>query len=206
VSTVFLYNYCMTETTYTSLRQSLASVLDRVANDREVVIIRRKGEQRVALVPADELAGLMETAHLLRSPRNAQRLLSALRRATSGKGKPEASSKALDKLRREMGVGGGRWARCCFSSGIPAGFAVLGGKRSQGCAAGFRIDRGDFAGSFYWVGKTGAAEIRFGGLLVAPNHAGASPSVSRECGADRFSAGAVSLLGAGPVLMALKIP
>jgi antitoxin YefM len=51
---------------------------------------------------------LMETAHLLRSPRNAQRLLSALRRATSGKGKPEASSKALDKLRREMGVGGGR--------------------------------------------------------------------------------------------------
>jgi antitoxin YefM len=108
VSTVFLYNYCMTETTYTSLRQSLASVLDRVANDREVVIIRRKGEQRVALVPADELAGLMETAHLLRSPRNAQRLLSALRRATSGKGKPEASSKALDKLRREMGVGGGR--------------------------------------------------------------------------------------------------
>jgi len=98
----------MTETTYTNLRQSLASVLDRVANDREVVIVRRKGEQRVALVPADELAGLMETAHLLRSPRNAQRLLSALRRATRGKGKPEAPDKALDKLRREMGVAADR--------------------------------------------------------------------------------------------------
>ena len=88
----------MTETTYTNLRQSLASVLDRVANDREVVIVVRKGERKVAMVPADELAGLMETAHLLRSPKNAQRLLTALRRATSLKGKPEP----LEKLRREM--------------------------------------------------------------------------------------------------------
>ena len=90
----------MTETTYTNLRQSLASVLDRVANDREVVIVVRKGERKVAMVPADELAGLMETAHLLRSPKNAQRLLTALRRATSLKGKPEP----LEKLRREMGL------------------------------------------------------------------------------------------------------
>jgi antitoxin YefM len=90
----------MTETTYTSLRQSLASVLDRVADDHELVIVRRKGDKRVALVPADELASLMETAHLLRSPKNAQRLLSALRRAQAGKGRPEP----LDKLRREMGI------------------------------------------------------------------------------------------------------
>jgi antitoxin YefM len=96
----------MTETTYTSLRQNLASVLDRVADEREIIVIRRKGEQRVALVPADELAGLMETAHLLRSPRNAQRLLTALRRAANRKGKLEAPDKALDKLRREMGVAG----------------------------------------------------------------------------------------------------
>lgn len=90
----------MTETTYTNLRQSLASVLDRVANDHEVVIVRRKGDKKVAMVPADELAGLMETAHLLRSPKNARRLLSALRRATARKGKPEP----LEKLRREMGL------------------------------------------------------------------------------------------------------
>lgn len=93
----------MTETTYTSLRQSLASVLDRVANDHEVVIVRRKGDRKVAMIPADELTGLMETAHLLRSPKNAQRLLAALRRATARKGKPEP----LEKLRREMGLGAG---------------------------------------------------------------------------------------------------
>ena len=71
----------MTETTYASLRRSLGSVLDRVADDREVVIVRRKGDERVAIVPADELEGLMETAHLLRSPRNARRLLTAVERA-----------------------------------------------------------------------------------------------------------------------------
>ena len=88
----------MTETTYTNLRQSLASVLDQVANDHEVVIVRRKGDRRVAMVPADELAGLIETAHLLRSPRNAQRLLTALRRAKARKGTPET----VDQLRREL--------------------------------------------------------------------------------------------------------
>ena len=90
----------MTETTYTNLRQSLASVLDRVANDHEVVIIRRRGEKTVAMVPADELMGLMETAHLLRSPKNARRLLTALQRAVRRKGKPEP----IDKLRREMSI------------------------------------------------------------------------------------------------------
>jgi len=89
----------MVETTYTSLRQNLASVMDRVVNDREVVIVRRKGDQRVAMIPADELSGLLETAHLLRSPKNAERLLSALKRAKQGKGRPES----LDKLRQELG-------------------------------------------------------------------------------------------------------
>ena len=90
----------MTETTYTNLRESLASMLDRVADDREIVIVRRRGERKVAMVPADELMGLLETAHLLRSPRNAQRLLTALRRAVAGKAKPET----LEKFRREIGL------------------------------------------------------------------------------------------------------
>ena len=92
------------ETTYTSLRQRLASVLKQVANDREVVIVRRRDAKDVALVPAEELAGLMETAHLLRSPENARRLLAALRRAKGRAGKPES----VEKLRREMGLGNSR--------------------------------------------------------------------------------------------------
>jgi antitoxin YefM len=88
------------DTTYTNLRDNLASVLDRVTDDQEVVIVRRRGAEDVALVPAHELASLMETAYLLRSPANAKRLRAALRRAKQGKGKPES----VEKLRREMGL------------------------------------------------------------------------------------------------------
>ncbi|MBZ5582376.1 MAG: type II toxin-antitoxin system prevent-host-death family antitoxin [Acidobacteriia bacterium] len=90
----------VTETSYTSLRENLASVLDRVIEDQEVVIVRRKGSRDVALVPAAELSGLMETAHLLRSPRNAQRLLRAVRRAQLGKDAPAT----VERLRREIGL------------------------------------------------------------------------------------------------------
>jgi antitoxin YefM len=88
------------ETSYTSLRENLASVLDRVIDDQETVIVRRKGAKDVALIPASELTGLQETAHLLRSPKNAARLLSALRRAEIGKTKP----KTVAKLKREIGI------------------------------------------------------------------------------------------------------
>ena len=90
----------MVETTYTSLRENLASVMDRVVNDREVVIVRRKGDQRVAMISADELSSLLETAHLLRSPKNTQRLLDAMASVKQGKAKVES----LDKLRQELGL------------------------------------------------------------------------------------------------------
>jgi antitoxin YefM len=89
------------ETSYTSLRQNLASVLDRVVAEQDVVIVRRKRAGDVALLPATELAGLIETAHLLRSPRNARRLLAALRRAETGRTAPAS----VDQLRRELKVG-----------------------------------------------------------------------------------------------------
>jgi antitoxin YefM len=92
-----------TETTYTSLRENLASVLDQVIDRQETVIVRRRKAGDVALIPAQELAGLIETAHLLRSPRNAKRLLTALHRAERGGGKPEKAS----RLRQEI-VGEGR--------------------------------------------------------------------------------------------------
>jgi antitoxin YefM len=86
------------ETTYTRLRENLASVLDQVVDQQETVVVRRRGSRDVALIPAGELAGLIETAHLLRSPRNARRLLAALRRSERGKTKPVS----VAELRRQM--------------------------------------------------------------------------------------------------------
>jgi antitoxin YefM len=87
-------------TTYTQARAGLAKLLDRVSRDREVVIIRRRGGEDVALISAEELTSLTETAYLLRSPQNAERLLAALGRAL----KKEGQVLTMEELRREVGV------------------------------------------------------------------------------------------------------
>lgn len=71
----------MTTTTYSHLREHLAEVWDEVESSQEPVILQRRGHEDLALIPAAELKSLQETAHLLRSPRNAARLLAALTRA-----------------------------------------------------------------------------------------------------------------------------
>lgn len=76
----------MIERTYTQARAELATLMDRAVDDRETVIIERRGRESVALIAADELRSLQETAHLLRSPSNARRLLTALQRALEGGG------------------------------------------------------------------------------------------------------------------------
>ena len=92
------------EVSYTEARAELAKLCDQVVEDREVVIIHRRGHEDVALVSAAELAGLRETAHLLRSPANRQRLLAALERAKAAGGKAQT----LESLRREVGLDRGR--------------------------------------------------------------------------------------------------
>lgn len=88
------------ETTYSNARNNLASLLARVTDDREIVMINRRGREGVAMVSESELAGLLETAHLLRSPANAARLEAAMRSVAEGKGERVT----VDDLRREFGV------------------------------------------------------------------------------------------------------
>lgn len=72
--------------TYSHLREHLADVWDEVEDTQEPVILKRKGHQDLALLPAEELESLRETAHLMRSPKNAWRLLEAIARAMAGEG------------------------------------------------------------------------------------------------------------------------
>ena len=88
------------EISYSQARQRLASLLDDVTDDREIVIIRRRKGEPAALIAADELASLTETAHLLRSPANASRLLEALASAHKGGGR----TMTLDELRSDVGL------------------------------------------------------------------------------------------------------
>lgn len=73
--------------TYTAAREELAATMDRVCRDREPVVITRKRDQAVVVMALEDYEELEETAHLLRSPKNARRLLAAIEALESGKGK-----------------------------------------------------------------------------------------------------------------------
>ena len=90
----------MLQTTYTNARANFAGLCDEVIENREIVLIRRRKGSTVALIAADELQSLVESSHLMRSPENAERLLSALERALKGSG--VASS--VESLRSEVGL------------------------------------------------------------------------------------------------------
>lgn len=92
-----------TEITYSQARANLASLLDDVTENREVVIIRRRKGENAALIAASELTSLLETAYLLRSPANAERLLTALNDALKGEGR----TMTLKELRAEVALDGG---------------------------------------------------------------------------------------------------
>ena len=87
----------MADVTYTEARASFATLWDRAVSEREPIRVTRRGKEDLALIAAAELDGLIETAHLLRSPRNAARLLAALNRALDGGGTPTTP----EDLRRE---------------------------------------------------------------------------------------------------------
>ena len=70
---------------YTAARQNFKQTLDRVVDDRNpVTIVRQRGEP-VVIMSLEDYNSMMETLHLLRSPRNAARLLEASRDAGEGK-------------------------------------------------------------------------------------------------------------------------
>jgi antitoxin YefM len=88
------------KTSYSDARERLATIWDEVEDTREAAIIQRRGHEDMALIPADELSSLRETAYLLRSPENAFRLLTALTLARRGGTRPTD----LAALRRTLGV------------------------------------------------------------------------------------------------------
>lgn len=72
--------------TYTTARAHLAETMDRVCDDHEAIIITRNGQQAVVMMSLDDYKALEETAYLLRSPKNARRLLEALTELEEGRG------------------------------------------------------------------------------------------------------------------------
>jgi antitoxin YefM len=87
----------MTTLSYTEARDNLASAWDQTVSSREPIVFERRGHEPVVLMPLEEWQGVQETAHLLRSPANAKRLLGALRRLRKGKGLTLSTDKLAGK-------------------------------------------------------------------------------------------------------------
>lgn len=88
----------------TDARKNFFSLLDQVANDHQVVIVRRREGENVAMIAESDLSSLYETAYLLKSPKNAQRLYEALERSQARdiQPLPELSSEeAIAQLKQE---------------------------------------------------------------------------------------------------------
>ena len=72
--------------TYSTARANLADTMDRVCEDHEPIIITRNGEQAVVMISLEDFKALEETSYLLRSPKNARRLLESIAALESGNG------------------------------------------------------------------------------------------------------------------------
>lgn len=72
---------------YSRTRQHLAEVMDKVSDDRAPVMITRQRGRPVVMLSLDDYNALEETSHLLRSPRNAKRLLESIEQLKRGGGK-----------------------------------------------------------------------------------------------------------------------
>lgn len=71
---------------YTAARSQLAKTMDRVCENHEPLIITRSGEPSVVMISLEDYNSLEETAYLLRSPKNAKRLLDSIAELERGGG------------------------------------------------------------------------------------------------------------------------
>jgi antitoxin YefM len=85
----------MTAMTYTAARENLAATMNQVCENHDPVIITRKRDQAVVMLSLEDYESLQETAYLLRSPKNAQRLSEGIAQLEKGQG----VVKGLDELR-----------------------------------------------------------------------------------------------------------
>lgn len=71
---------------YTAARANLASTMEQVCDDHSPVIITRKKQPSVVMISLEDYQALQETSYLLRSPKNAQKLIESIAELEAGKG------------------------------------------------------------------------------------------------------------------------
>ena len=88
------------ETTYSAARANLSKLMDRVVDDVETVVIRRRNGKGVAIIGLDEWERTSATAYLMAPPANRKRLLAAFRESLAGRGK----KMTVAQLKKQVGL------------------------------------------------------------------------------------------------------
>jgi antitoxin YefM len=70
---------------YSELRRKLKEHMDRVCDDHAPLLVTRQSGEHVVLLSLSEYEELDETAYLLRSPANAERLRRGIAEANAGR-------------------------------------------------------------------------------------------------------------------------
>ncbi len=72
--------------TFTTTRQNLKDVMDRVVEDHTPIVVTRQKAESVVIVSLSDWNAMEETARLLSSPKNAARLAEAIAQLDEGRG------------------------------------------------------------------------------------------------------------------------
>ncbi|HEX6660948.1 MAG TPA: type II toxin-antitoxin system prevent-host-death family antitoxin [Sphingomicrobium sp.] len=70
--------------TYSDARANLKDLMDRVVADMTQIVVTRQKADPVVMVSLEEWNAILETMHLLSSPKNAERLITAIRELDEG--------------------------------------------------------------------------------------------------------------------------
>ncbi len=76
----------MNTLTYSDARARFAETMEKVCDDHAPVVITRKNHRSVVIMSLEDYHALEETTYLLKSPRNARRLLRSIADLDAGAG------------------------------------------------------------------------------------------------------------------------
>ena len=77
----------MNAITYTEAREKLSDTISKVCANHDPVVITKRRDNAVVMISLEDYESLVETSYLLKSPRNARRLLESIQQIEEGKGK-----------------------------------------------------------------------------------------------------------------------
>ncbi|MFC1499384.1 type II toxin-antitoxin system Phd/YefM family antitoxin [Verrucomicrobiota bacterium] len=77
----------MNAITYTEAREKLSDTISKVCENHDPVVITKRRDNAVVMISLEDYDSLVETSYLLKSPRNARRLLESIHQLEKGKGK-----------------------------------------------------------------------------------------------------------------------